>query len=43
MTWGQAQNMMNAQLMTACERLLKFVQEFFIKDKKKLQDDIKPL
>lgn len=30
---GQAQNMMTAQLMTTRERLLKFMQEFFIKDK----------
>lgn len=33
MNSGQAQNMMNAQLMTTRERSLKFMQEFFIKDK----------
>lgn len=30
---GQAQNIMNAQLMTTHEKSLKFMQEFFIKDK----------
>lgn len=30
---GQAQNMKNAQLMTACERLLNLMQEFLIKDR----------
>lgn len=30
---GQAQNMTNAQLMTAHERSLKFMQEFFIKNR----------
>jgi len=29
----QAQNMMNAQLMTTHERSFKFMQEFYIKDK----------